>query len=263
MLLLLLAACTPDFDESRGDLLSSRILALGEREGALRAPAWSGDGPWHEAAVAVTWTDPAGTAAASTAPPAPPWELGAAVAFPDGAEERGVLSRAAPQTWGIDDVQTAYDEGGIDLLVVAPEAVAVRWAVDAGTLVPTGPHAARWELPEDGALATAFALALDDAGGTAWAWIDATRVSTGTVRVGSRRFHADAVVEGDAQARLVADPEEGWALADLVAAAAPGAPAPACGARDDGSFDVDALADGRCGRADVLDATVWLRGVSP
>ncbi|MEN9787551.1 MAG: hypothetical protein RLZZ299_2815 [Pseudomonadota bacterium] len=263
MLWLLLVACTPDFDESRGDLLSARILALGERDGALRAPAWSGLGPWHEESVATAWTDAAGAAVDAATPPAPPWALDAEVTFPDGATERGVLRRADAQRWGIDDVQAIQDADGVDLTVVAPEAVAVRWAVDAGTLVPTGSHAARWDMPEDGSIATAFALALDEAGGTAWAWIDATRSATGTVRVGTRRFRADGAVSGDVEARLTEDPDEGWALTGLVSAASPSVPAPACGARPDGSFDVDALADGRCGRADVSGATVWLRGVSP
>jgi hypothetical protein len=260
---ILLAACTPSFDETRGELLSARIVALGERDGALRAPAWSGLGPWHEDAVTADWTDASGAAVDAATPPAPPWDLAVSVAFPDGAQERGVLRRGDAQRWGIDDVQTAPGADGVDVTVVAPGAVAVRWAVDGGTLEPTDSHAARWELPADGSLATAFALALDEAGGTAWAWIDATRSAAGTVRVGTRRFRADAVATGDVQARLVEDPDEGWALAELSAAAAPGVAAPGCGANPDGSFDVDALVDGRCGRADVSGATVWLRGVSP
>ncbi len=271
MLLFLSLACTPDFDSARSDLRDFRILSVGLREGALAAPTWSGAGPWHEAAVVPDWS--AGDSPLDPrAPPAPLGTVEVTVTGGDGASERAVLTRASDaadiELVGVTVTRDA-DPGIASLIVDAPGSTHVRWSVDGGSVLTTASHAADWTLPEEGALATMFVLALDDRGGTAWTWVDLSADTTPpTVGVGTRRFGVDAVpdtLNSDMLATIVDDPNEGYALASLTTGETedPVAPPP-CGTRGDGRFDVEALVDGRCGKDDdVLGARVLLAGVKP
>ncbi len=270
MLFLLTMACTPDFDSARTDLQDFRILSVGLREGALAAPTWSGLGPWHDEAVVRTWSA-GGTEVDPLAPPDPLGTVEVTVTGAGDTSERAALTRAADAADIViaSVTVTRGEEPSVARLVVdAPGSTHVRWSVDGGSLLTTASHAADWTLPEDGALATAFVLALDDRGGTAWSWVDLSAdFARPTIGVGTRRFAVDTLpttMNASMRATIVEDADEGYALAEVAASDDLTVPlAPACGARDDGTFDVEALADGRCGRSDVVGVQVLLGGVTP
>jgi hypothetical protein len=270
MLLLLALACTPEFDAARTRLGDFRILSVGLREDALAAPTWSGAGPWHDRAVTKAWVA-GGEELDPALPPDPLGTVEVTVTSAGGTSERARLVREADAAdIVVEDVTvTAGQEPGVaSLSVDAPGSTHVRWSVDGGSLLTTGSHAADWTLPEDGAIATAFLLALDDRGGTAWAWVDLSAdPARATIGVGTRRFGVDAVpavLNASMLATIAEDPDEGYALVELAPSDELTAPvAPPCGARVDGTFDAEALADGRCGKDEVLGVRVLLGGVRP
>ncbi len=260
--LILLLACTPDFDEARGELASFRILGAGTRDDALAVATWSGMGPWHARAPTVAWSV---NGEAVTAAPDAAFTAMATVS--DGTTtERAVLSVADDATTLRIDAatRTPREDGGYDLAVTCEGATRVTWSIEGGTLVPTSATSATWTPADDTAdIVTAFALALDGRGGTAWTWFDLPVGDIGpAVTVGSRVLRTDATAAGDGpwRATLEEDPDEGYRLAGLTPAedvagdltcATPG-----------GALDAEALVDGRCGRDELLGAEVVVGGAA-
>lgn len=258
MLLTLLLACTPTFDETRKDLASFRLLGMSVADGAPRAAVWSGLGAWHEVAPTLDWTVNA---------EAPPLTADLLVTDAEGHEERGTLAvEADARVPTVRSVSRSVD-GAVAVLSLdvdgEAEGAYTRWSANGGaTIVEDGPNAATVSFPEAGWY-TVFALVLDGKGGTTWEWIDvAVDVPEPSFAAGGRLLPTDGSgtpdTAGDWLATLRAeDGTVGWRLTELEPLADGQTGEEACGLM---VFELSALADGRCGRADADGKRVHVQG---
>lgn len=260
MLPLLLLACTPAFDETRKDLDSFRLLGMAMANGAPRAAAWSGYGPWHETSPSIGWTVTRDDGIVTAR---------AVITDAEGRTETGELEVAedhvGPQITG---GERTLDGLTASLSLVVPEEAEgayTRWMASGGaTIVEDAPNVATVTLPEAGWY-TVFALVLDGQGGNAWTWVDLVAdVDEPRFESGGRILPTDgSAVATDASqdawlATLVAeDTFSGWRLTDLAPAEDADMGEVACGSQP---FDLAALADGRCGHADADGKRVRIQG---
>lgn len=267
-LLLLNLGCTPDFEETRTDLVegSFRVLGAGVRDGKLAVAAWSGDPAGFETALDVVWRVDGVALDDSSAPPAP-FTAEATVTYAN-QTERVLLDVAADATpLSIAAAARAQGDAGWTLALDVPGAVRTRWAHRYVDLTPTGPTEALLEVREgaDG-LAMVFALALDERGGAAWTWFDVPTPQAGLplLAVGSRLLPVDVLPTTPGPWLATIDAPSTYTHAygfELTALEPAGTERGALScASPSGTLDAEALIDGRCGRDDVLGQRVRVEG---
>jgi hypothetical protein len=253
VLTVLLFACTPEFDETRKDLDGFRLVAMAADSAEPRALVWSGEGAWHSTAPTLTWTLDA-----------EPDTFTAALHVENAAgdAEDGVLVVDTEATIPVVTSFTRTVDGShASLALEGPDdAHFTRWMGTSGTFTETGPLSADWDADEDGT-ATLVALTIDGHGGNTWTLLDVmTGDPTPALAVGGRLLPVDTITAGSGwylATLTAADTLAGYLLTDVVAAEDGTGGDVVCGLDP---FDVDALADGRCGRDEAEGARVALYG---
>lgn len=271
MLLTLLLACTPTFEETRKDLDGFRLVAMAADGPDLHALVWSGQGAFHTVAPTVTWTiDGAGV----TVAPAPPFTARVTVDNGTVMEEGELVVQAHAVVPQITAFSRTFDGTTAALSFTVETDAVTRWMSTGGTLTETGPNAADWSLlpapDEDGVVAdpaaediglvTIVGLTLDGRGGNAWRWIEVATDAAPYLAVGGRLLPLESPVSSAGRYLATLTPAEnraGLVLTDVVPAADTDTADIVCGLDP---FDPDALADGRCGLDDAADARVLLTG---
>ncbi len=262
MLLSLLAApffaCAPPFDETRKDLEGFRLLGMTADRGgtgALGAAVWSGEGAFHSVAPTLTWAYDADAVEARAG-----FEVSVHVEAADGAHEDGLLVVEGAGTAPVvsDFTRTIEGDTASLALTVDDPAAYTRWMSTSGTFTETGPNAA--ELTLEDPLTVVFALTIDGKGGNTWTWIDIATDAGPYLAVGGRLLPVEsAVTEAGTWAATLtpADNLAGLVLTELLPSTSVDTVEIVCGLDP---FDVDALADGRCGLDEAAGARVHLTG---
>ncbi len=258
MVPLFLLACSPEFSESRKDLDGFRLVAMGFADADLRGAVWSGEGAWHTTAPSLAWTT---GGEAVTEASAPPFTVDLQVEAADGATEAGRLVVQADATVPIVEGFTREVTGSSAAISLSvSEGSFTRWMGTSGTFTETGPHAADW-VPDGSEGATLLALTLDGRGGETWTWVDVEVEPEGQVlEVGGRLLPTDGSGTGSGWFLATIEAEDsrhGVRLTTLEPTADGSAGETVCGLDP---FDLDALADGRCGRDAAAGARVALFG---
>lgn len=271
MLLAMLLACTPAFDETRKDLDGFRLVGLAADAGTLRALVWSGEGAFHRTAPTVTWTI---DGAVVTEAPAPPFTARVVVDSGDATEQGELVVSDDAGVPEINGFSRTFDGTTAALSLAVDTDAVTRWTASGGTFTEIGPNAADWSIlpapdednvvagaePEDIGLIAIVGLTLDGRGGNTWSFLDVATDAGPYLAVGGRLLPIDVQVPGEGRylATLTAAANRaGLVLTDVVAAADTDVGDRVCGLDP---FDADALADGRCGLDEAVGARVLLSG---
>lgn len=246
----LLLACQEPFDQDRHDLVDFRIAGMAAEE-APTALLWAETGLWSATAPSLVWTssvegeDTVHTLVATDAEGHQ--ESGRLVVEP-GAHQPGLVAFTREEGWS--------------LAVELDREASTHFMAPAGEFSETGPQSTDWDPAGASGIVPVIALSFDGFGGVRWDVLDVpVDVDPPWLELGGRIFPTELEAEGSGWWAVSLEADEGWAglrFADPLPATGPEEGEAVCGGS--GDFDPGWLAEGRCGRDEILGARVVVEG---